>query len=220
MNVLVSTVPRSGSTLLFNICRLLFEQAYGKDNTYANWHQFFEEGHEKKNNIIKIHDRSEKHTKWSNKIITSVRDLRYIMASYSDFSKKFNINDAENLKRVCIGFIKIIESNVAVADYVFKYENYFLDKEKIITEIAKCLEIPFEKLNIEIILKQIDDIKNKKYNKLDKDLTQMHPNHISPKADKPITQRITIEQLLFIENNFSWFLIKHGYKVSSLIKML
>jgi hypothetical protein len=220
MNVLISTVPRSGSTLLFNICRLLLEQVDGKSNTYSNWHQFFAEGHQKKNNIVKIHDRNEKYTNWSDKIITSVRDLRYIMASYSDFSKKFNINDATNLKSVCNGFVKIIENNVAVADYVFKYEDYFLDKRKIIIEIANCLQMPLEKLNIEIILNQIDDIKNKKYNKIDKDVTQMHPNHISPKTDKPITQRITIEQLVFIENNFSWFLKKHGYKLSSLIKML
>ena len=48
----------------------------------------------------------------------------------------------------------------------------------------------------------------------------MHPNNISPKSDAYITERMTIEQLNFIESNFSWFFEKYGYATTSLIKML
>jgi len=53
MNVLISTVPRSGSTLLFNICRLLFEQVYGINETYATWCQFHKESNEKNTMLLK-----------------------------------------------------------------------------------------------------------------------------------------------------------------------
>jgi len=220
MNVLVSTVPRSGSTLLFNICRLLFEQVYGKDKTYATWCQFHKQESEKEYNIIKIHDRNIKYTNWSNKIITSIRDIRYIIASYADFNKKFNINDPNNLMGVCKGFLRIIENNCGVADYIFRYEEYFKDSHKVISDIAKCLELPLEKININLLLKEIEKIKKAKYKNLDAGKTQMHPNHISPKSSAHITERMTIEQLRFIETNFSWFFPKYGYEITSLIKML
>ena len=161
MNLLVSTVPRSGSTLLFNMCRLLFEQAYGKQEVYATWVQFFKEDKQKKHNIVKIHDRNQKYTKWSNKIITSIRDIRYIIASYSDFNKKFNVNNAENLKSVCNSFIRIMENNCSVANYIFKYEEYFNDRIKVINELTKSLELPMEKINFNLILDELEEIKNK-----------------------------------------------------------
>lgn len=220
MNVLVSTVPRSGSTLLFNICRLLFEQVHGKEKTYATWCQFFTEENQKEYNIVKIHDRNQKYTNWSHKIITSIRDIRYIIASYSDFNKKFNINDPNNMLGVCRGFIRLMDSNCDVADYIFKYEDHFLNPTKTITEIAKCLDLPLNKINIDLILKEIERIKKTKYKKLDRDTTQMHPNHISSKSNAHITDRMTIEQLRFIETNFPSFFKRYGYETISLIKML
>lgn len=220
MNVLISTVPRSGSTLLFNICRLLFEHVYGINETYATWCQFHKESNEKKYNVIKIHERNTRYTNWSHKIITSVRDIRYIMASYADFNKKFNINDPNNMRSVCKSFIKMMENNCSVADYVFRYEEFSTNPSKVVYDIAKCLELPLNDINTDQILKEIEKIKKTKYNKLDREKTQMHPNHISPKSDAHITERMTIEQLNFIESNFSWFFEKYGYATTSLIKML
>lgn len=220
MNVLVSTVPRSGSTLLFNICRLLFEQIHGKDKTYATWCQFHKEENEKEYNVIKIHDRNHKYTNWSNKIITSIRDIRYIIASYAEFNKKFNINDPNKLHNVCSSFINIIENNSSVADYIFKYEDFSKDPYKIVSDVSKCLDLPIEEIDVDLILKETEKIKKTKYKNLDKEKTQMHPNHISPKSSSHITERMTIEQLRFIETNFSWFFPKYGYEITSLIKML
>lgn len=220
MNVLISTSPRSGSTLLFNMCRLLFEQVYGKEKTYATWVQFFNEKKQKDYNILKLHDRENKYVKWANKILTSVRDIRYIIASYSEFNKDFNINNPVNLKNACNSFIKMMETNSELASYVFKYEAYFEDTVKTIIEVANALELPVKKINISKILDSLEEIKNKKYEKLDRETTQMHPNHISPKSSADITQRITQEQICFIENNFSWFFKKYGYKTNCLIKMM
>lgn len=220
MNVLISTVPRSGSTLLFNMCRLLFEQAHGIENTYTNWCQFYQKENEKKYNIVKIHDRNAQFTNWSDKILTSIRDIRYIIASYADFNKKFQVNDPTNMKNVCRGFLQILESNCKVSDYIFKYEDYLIDPYKIVFDVTKCLEIPKEKINIEEIVKQLERIKKAKYNSLDKQKTQMHPNHISPKTNLHITERLTVEQLRFIEYNFSWFFEKYNYPIINLIKMM
>lgn len=220
MNLLVSTVPRSGSTLLFNMSRLLFEQIYGKHETYATWVQFFQENKQKKHNIVKIHDRSEKFLKWSNKVITCIRDLRYIIASYADFVPNFNINDPNNLRNICSTFVRIMDMNTSVAHYVFKYEDYFANKVQTVIDVANTLELPIKKINVSQVLKELDEIKNKKYEKLDRGVTQMHPNHISPKSDADITHRISREQICFIENNFSSFFKKHNYKTSCLIKMM
>lgn len=220
MNVLLSTVPRSGSTLLFNICRLLLEQLYGKENVYATWHELYKENMQKQHNIVKTHERNEKYLPWSNKIITSTRDIRYVIASYFEFNKKFKINDPKVLKDVCELFKTIIDNSINISDYVFVYEKYFENQEKIILELATCLELPLEKINVSSVLKNIDEIKNKKYDNFDKSKTQMHPNHISPNSNKDIRQRITPEQLAFIEKNCNVFLKKHGYKVYNITKML
>jgi hypothetical protein len=213
-------MPRSGSTLLFNLCRILFEEEYGKDKTYATWTQFFKENQQKKYNIIKNHDRVQKLIDWADLIITSVRDPRYVIASYSDFNPKFNVNSESQIKSVCSSYIKTFEIMKPLSDYTFRYESYFNDKTKIIKEIMNVLGINESKIDINKIIKNLDAIKNTKYEKLDRTVTQMHPNHISPKANKTIQERLTKEQIRFIESNFSRFMFEHGYKPVNFIKML
>jgi hypothetical protein len=213
-------VPRSGSTLLFNICRLIFNQYYGKDKVYATWCQFHQKEKEKDHNIIKLHEKDENLIKWSDKIITTVRDLRYILASYSDFNKKFNIDNKENLRNACSVFCSLVDYYYKIADYIFKYEEYQEDKRKIITEIINCLNLDIEKININSILVEIEKIKKANYASLDKKITQMHPNHISNKTNMPIEKRLTLAQIEFIEKNFSWYFSKFGYKTFKLMKML
>ena len=213
-------MPRSGSTLLFNLCRMLFEEEYGKDKTYATWTQFFKENQQKKYNIIKNHDRVQKLIDWADLIITSVRDPRYVIASYSDFNPKFNVNSESQIKSVCSSYIKTFEIMKTLSDYTFRYESYFNDKTKIIKEIMNVLGINESKIDINKIIKNLDAIKNTKYEKLDRTVTQMHPNHISPKANKTIHERLTKEQIRFIESNFSKFMLDHGYKPVNFIKML
>lgn len=213
-------MPRSGSTLLFNLCRMLFEEEYGKDKTYATWTQFFKENQQKKYNIIKNHDRVQKLIDWADLIITSVRDPRYVIASYSDFNPKFNVNSESQIKSVCSSYIKTFEIMKPLSDYTFRYESYFNDKTKIIKEIMNVLGINGSKIDINKIIKNLDAIKNTKYEKLDRAVTQMHPNHISPKTNKTIQERLTKEQIRFIESNFSRFMLEHGYKPVNFIKML
>lgn len=213
-------MPRSGSTLLFNLCRMLFEEEYGKDKTYATWTQFFKENQQKKYNIIKNHDRVQKLIDWADLIITSVRDPRYVIASYSDFNPKFNVNSESQIKSVCSSYIKTFEIMKTLSDYTFRYESYFNDKTKIIKEIMNVLGINGSKIDINKIIKDLDAIKNTKYEKLDRAVTQMHPNHISPKTNKTIQERLTKEQIRFIESNFSRFMLEHGYKPVNFIKML
>lgn len=213
-------MPRSGSTLLFNLCRMLFEEEYGKDKTYATWTQFFKENQQKKYNIIKNHDRVQKLIDWADLIITSVRDPRYVIASYSDFNPKFDVNSESQIKSVCSSYIKTFETMKPLSDYTFRYESYFNDKTKIIKEIMNVLGINESKIDINKIIKDLDAIKNTKYEKLDRAVTQMHPNHISPKTNKTIQERLTKEQIRFIESNFSRFMLEHGYKPVNFIKML
>ena len=213
-------MPRSGSTLLFNLCRMLFEEEYGKDKTYATWTQFFKENQQKKYNIIKNHDRVQKLIDWADLIIASVRDPRYVIASYSDFNPKFNVNSESQIKSVCSSYIKTFEIMKTLSDYTFRYESYFNDKTKIIKEIMNVLGINGSKVDINKIIKDLDAIKNTKYEKLDRAVTQMHPNHISPKTNKTIQERLTKEQIRFIESNFSRFMLEHGYKPVNFIKML
>ena len=220
MNILISTVPRSGSTLLFNICRLIFNQYYGEDKVYATWWQFYKKEKEKDHNIVKLHDKDDNLIKWSDKIITTVRDLRYMVASYSDFNKKFNIDNKENLCNVCSVFCKLVDLYYKISDYIFKYEEYQANKRKVISEIINCLNLDIEKINIDSILVEIEKIKKTNYASLDIRKTQMHPNHISNKTNMPIEKRLTLGQIEFIEKNFSWYFTKFGYKPFKIIKML
>lgn len=199
---------------------MLFEEEYGKDKTYATWTQFFKENQQKKYNIIKNHDRVQKLIDWADLIITSVRDPRYVIASYSDFNPKFNVNSESQIKSVCSSYIKTFEIMKTLSDYTFRYESYFNDKTKIIKEIMNVLGINGSKIDINKIIKNLDAIKNTKYEKLDRAVTQMHPNHISPKTNKTIQERLTKEQIRFIESNFSRFMLEHGYKPVNFIKML
>jgi hypothetical protein len=113
---------------------MLFEEEYGKDKTYATWTQFFKENQQKKYNIIKNHDRVQKLIDWADLIITSVRDPRYVIASYSDFNPKFNVNSESQIKSVCSSYIKTFEIMKPLSDYTFRYETYFNDKIKVIKE--------------------------------------------------------------------------------------
>lgn len=220
MNLLVATIPRTGSTLLFNICRLLFEQAYGKNNVYSAWFQSHELHLEKENNIIKIHAIPSHMQKWSNKIITSVRDIRCVIASYAEFNKKFNSNAPEQMKKICDDYLSIYNSVKSKAHYTMKYEEYFENKEKIISEIIETLEINHKKIKIDRLLHDLDIIKNKKYDSVDIAETQMHPNHISKKTNLPIQERLSPEQIRYIESRCVRYLYENGYKIINYIKMM
>lgn len=126
---------RSGSTILYNIVRLLYEEKYG-DDVYSCWIQRYQKVRTEQFHIIKIHKFDKRLIQKSTKILTSRRDFRDVAASLT--RKGWTVNKSAD----CI-LDKVLERYepwFTRLTYDMIYEEMMDDQVKIIREVSKALE--------------------------------------------------------------------------------
>ena len=134
MLIVSAGMPRSGSTWLFNVIRILLENSnYYSSKFSAGWIDDVDLS--ESNALVKIHNFDEKLTTESDLIFYSYRDLRDAIASaYRKFNRKPSLDYATFL----------IEQDAmwkAKASFVMRYESMLADPQLIIAEVSKTLNI-------------------------------------------------------------------------------
>jgi len=208
MNILVAGIPRSGSTRLYNIIRLILLQKFSFESLHCGWHDKFDLQKAGVHNIIKLHYFDQKWCDWADVIFTTKRDLRDILASSIDFGM------------LDIRFLSEEKINIFLNDIVEKYnywkqnsdlevifENFEENKRQVITRIFEICKL---RVDVDEVLRRIDYIAENRNNKA---LVgeYISKKHISNKADSTYRDRLDSETLQVVQDAFADWLKMNGY---------
>jgi hypothetical protein len=131
--ILSAGMPRSGSTLLFNVIRLILESAHGKTGIAHCWVEDLDKPVESDISLIKMHTPSASHYILSEAAFYSYRDIRTALVSYQ---KKFNMQITKQLIDSWIEHFYLANREKAL---MFSYESLQGIDEALIARVADRL---------------------------------------------------------------------------------
>lgn len=208
--ILVTGMPRSGSTWLYNAARILIENTPSMANQFGcGWIGDWEKLPKKKIMLIKTHDYDHELVGYSRYILYSYRDLRDAMASaYRKFELVPSMEVADR-------FIDDDRRWIEVSSYAMHYETMLHNKEEIIKKLISVL-----KLSDTDPAKVIADIQLLHYGStgeknIDHNMTNLfHENHATTDGSHGLWKTSLDSNLVkeIEEKHKDWFL-KNGYTI-------
>lgn len=134
--VLAAGMPRSASTWLYNAVRLLITSSPSMSRQFScGWIGDWRKLPKRRYMLLKIHGYNETLVNQSESIVYSYRDIRDVMASrLRKFGRAPSIEFADSL-------IRQYEQWMGVAEIVMRYESMLIDKESIINQLARLLDL-------------------------------------------------------------------------------
>lgn len=214
MNILVSGIPRSGSTRLYNIIRLILLQKNSWNDLYCCWHDHFDLQKQRKHNIIKLHYFDQKFCDWADFIFTTKRDLRDVAASSLEFNQhRGRVSDNEVLLTFLHAVMTMYELWKEYSDYEVIYEQIPKFGLRDIMNLTEILEI--ENVNYGHVMSGLEDIKNSsKSLATDYDWnTLMNSYHISERTHLPFSIRLGEERTNLVNEACGSWLVENGYQI-------
>lgn len=199
--ILSSGMPRSASTLLYNILRLALEQKYKKDLN-ACWIYDIEEYTKAKVYLIKMHDLRLTLTKYrANMIFYSYRDVRDSLVS---LNKIFKIEPNIDL---CRKFIKDYHEAKKRGAYFFRYEQLTKNETDVISKILRILDID---IDTKYILEHLPKPNLKTSLNHDR-ISLMHGGHMTGTKNNEWRNYLSESLQKQIIDEFGWWFSENGY---------
>lgn len=153
--ILVAGPSQSGSTLLFNMIRLILEQAgHRVDSCWHTQHAAGKFDKEAEYVVVKCHFYDHDLASASSAVFLPVRDFRDSAVSCN--RRYASLNTPEDYKAFVAQNIAQFGSWVRRATYVFKYERHAAHRQNSIAEVAARLGI--FKVKIDAVLKDLDEL--------------------------------------------------------------
>ena len=202
---LCAGIPRSGSTWLFNVSRLIYIQHYS--NVYSCWvGDFIRLNMEKASvTVVKTHDFNNKNLlSYKPIILMSRRDLRDIVASHI---LKGWMEPRQAIKKLQ-WMVRVHQQYQPYINYEIEYADLLNKPLKLITDIAQILDLscnPQQIYDATLTLKQAD--KGEQYNKQ----TLLHHQHHTRRVCGYYKEVLSPALIKNIETTFEDWLRKWGY---------
>lgn len=155
---------RSGSTLLYNIVRIILSEFYDKDNVYSRGLNFYKKNHQRKYNIVKLHDSSDNYFYKNADYIFSCRrnekDQRESIRRFRKISKSQNMT-SKQLDDFITYDLKRYKKWSTHKNFVktFEYDLLVNDKEGVVKDIYKAFKFKISRDRINNILNKIEKLK-------------------------------------------------------------
>jgi hypothetical protein len=203
-------MPRSGSTWLFNVVRVLLKHG-GAPDVAGGYVAQTDELLTHATSIIKLHPFHFGLASKADVILTSHRDLRDIAASMQrHYQKKYSAADMND-------WVKDQVKWVQYAAYDLHYENMLTDKLTEVKKIAAVLKFSpqiLAQLDYDTILDEIDGAKFKK--KFAKDVAYdaenlLHEGHITDGRHGSWDNVVPTDYVASIEKEFRGWMTGRGY---------
>jgi hypothetical protein len=209
--IVAAGMPRSASTWLYNVVRLVLISKIGSENVNCGWIDDVSLCSEKEYTLVKIHNFDPDLVKKADKIVYSFRDVRDAMAS---MQRKFAV--APSLQEAD-SFIEQYELWVKHADYAMKYESMIECEKREIERIAAS--IGMADVDAEGIMRQLSGLSYESggnasgaYNKEN----LYHKGHITNGKAESWQEAVSGDLELRIENKHGAWLKELGYPLSRL----
>lgn len=201
--ILSTGMPRSASTLLYNILRLCLTAKHG-DNLSVGWIGHVDDLNKNKINLIKTHNIHPILAHRASYIFYTYRDVRQSLASAS--IKFATMPPSIGMCRRWVNQYQLAKKH---ADLMFSYEQIVHDTERQIGRIADVLKV---KVNPKEIIGHLPKVRAERGRSKNFDkLTQMHGRHgsgIHPNEWKTVLEYGLQQQ---IETEFAWWFKETGY---------
>jgi hypothetical protein len=136
MNIIVAGLFKAGSTALYNIVRIMLEEAYGKETVYSSYVEYFSENGMREHNLIKQHPYSEELKNLADLVFTTRRDLKEVVASLRRREGKDRWPD---VRKACEFAIDCYSFWEPFSSYILIYEDYMKCPKKCVAEGADLL---------------------------------------------------------------------------------
>lgn len=168
--IIVGTMPRCGSTWLYNIIRyVLF---LSNQSFYSSWIKDYDKYNKSYWHVIKIHEPEPELASLADFIVTTRRDILNVGASLKRM--KWSNDGAGLLKKLNDSANVQYEFWQKNSDLEIEFADITNSPEELIRIILDKLDLFLEDSAISFIARQMDNIKSPKhYNKI----TELHPNH-------------------------------------------
>jgi hypothetical protein len=171
--ILIASMPRSGSTWVFNCVREIYKSQ--KLKFYSCWIEDYEPSNSSPIHIVKVHNAEHRLSSQADIIISTKRDVRNVCVSLIRMGWLSN-ETVSIFKELDFLINSLYPFWKAKSSLEIEYENISKNSKKVIKDIFKVLRV---KYNSDIGQQIVDHIENLKLpTKYDKD-TQLHPGHRS-----------------------------------------
>jgi len=207
--ILAASMPRSASTWMYNVTRILLQQKYG-DDLAGGWIKDYHEMPKKPVSLVKIHHFDAAYARRANTVLYSYRDVR---DSFASSIRKFNVKPRVKYAHK---LIRYDEGWKNAADCVMRYEDFVENQAQEIRKIADTLDI--KNYSVENILQQIADLKGsaKSKEKSHDKQSLFHKNHATTKGGHGNwSSEINGELLHQIETECREWFIENEYPLGS-----
>ena len=206
MFVIAAGMPRSGSTWLYNVVRILL-QRYKTSNVKftTGWVDDIPWKDSSANFLVKVHVPIDELYKKADLVFYSYRDLRDVLASHE---RKFATYPTVELANT---FLKSDKSN-----YSMKYESMMAFPEKVIEAVCDVLQL--QDIDFTEVLNQVNQLnyqadgdKNDRYHKAN----LYHSGHITNGHEGSWKGQLSDSLIRELESLYGDWFIKHQYLISN-----
>ena len=205
INVLSLGMSKSGSTVLYNIIRLIWSHKFGDNEVYGCYYPEYKKEKFAKYNVVKCHNMIPLFKSEGRFIFDSVRDIRDIAASHRLRGKSIE-QIYKKLQRIAKRYNKVSKRTM----YTMIYTNMMNDCKQEIVNVSKKLNIQLTNDDIDIIHKNLMSTdfhtsggeNNIKHNFKHNDLTLFHKNHIINGGNNYYKEVLDDEMIKNIESDY------------------
>jgi len=195
-------MPRSGSTLLFNMLKLILESEH-KEKLQSGWVEEIDELKTADVYLIKTHHLNRMFIWRAGHTYYTFRDIRDVLVSRE---KKFKKEPNIGIVRYYIRQFEVAKKNSV---RMFQYEKMISDKKNVLEQLAIDLEVSIDS---EVLLKQLPDPAGAGSDKgwHDKD-TLLHNGHVTGTEKREWERALPAKLQNQIHQEFDWWFQKYGY---------
>lgn len=131
--ILAAGMPRSGSTWLYNVARLILEANFTESECWCGWIEDFRARTARRVNLVKLHEFDDRMAAMADTILYCYRDVRDVLASYDRmWGTPPTVEAAE-------GLLRQFDRWMEVQTCVVRYDELVGRPERVIAIIAKSL---------------------------------------------------------------------------------
>lgn len=202
--VVSSGMPRSGSTLLFNILREILLTQYREKDISTCWITEIKDQKFTKVYLIKTHFVGRFLNMFGNEKFYTYRDIRTAAVSRK---KRFN---EEITMKMFDEYIKQYQYAKQIGSLCIRYEDFIANKAEWIEKIANTLKISIDVAEIE---HKVDQIKPpKKTSKGHEKSTLLHAGHVTGSNKDDWSEYISEALMAELIEKYQWWFDECGYE--------
>lgn len=211
VRIVCAGMPRSGSTWLYNAARLLLRAA--GHSVYGEWIYDYDPEHGCTHEVLKIHHHDETLAATADRVLTSRRDPRDVVASL--LKRGWTTGGADALHQISWYVIWHTKWH-KVSNLEVVYHELMADQRRALEQVATALQLDLDQARLDVVLAQLEDVRRaaagaERATRDQDPATLLHPKHIMDGRTGYYAEVVEHETVQEIERRLGTWLRTFGY---------